>query len=43
MATVFTIAALTALPCAAQEKLAKGEAQQIAEEAFVYGFPMVMN
>jgi hypothetical protein len=27
----------------AQEKLAKGEAKAIAEEAFVYGFPMVMN
>lgn len=25
------------------EKLAKGEVQSIAEEAFVYGFPMVMN
>jgi hypothetical protein len=32
-----------ALPCLAQEKLAKGEAERIAEEAFVYGFPMVMN
>ena len=32
-----------AAPCAAQEKLAKGEARQIAEEAFIYGFPMVMN
>ena len=27
----------------AQEKLEKGEAKSIAEEAFVYGFPMVMN
>jgi hypothetical protein len=42
-ATVLAVAVPTALPCAAQEKLAKGEAQQIAEEAFIYGFPMVMN
>jgi hypothetical protein len=28
---------------AAQEKLGKDEARQIAEEAFVYGFPMVMG
>lgn len=27
----------------AQEKLAKGDVQKIAEEAFVYGFPLVMN
>jgi hypothetical protein len=27
----------------AQEKLSTGEAKQIAEEAFIYGFPMVMN
>jgi hypothetical protein len=32
-----------AAPSIAQEKLAKGKARQIAEEAFVYGFPMVMN
>ena len=31
------------LPCIAQEKFAKGEIKTIAEEAFVYGFPMVMN
>src|SRR5438874_10318597 len=31
------------MPCMAQEKLAKGEAKQIAEEAYVYSFPMVMN
>jgi hypothetical protein len=41
--TVFTFAVLGAAPCGAQEKLAKGEAQQIAEDAFIYGFPMVMN
>jgi hypothetical protein len=31
------------MPALAEEKLAKGEAEQIAEEAFVYGFPLVMN
>lgn len=30
-------------PCLAEEKLPAGEAKQIAEEAFIYGFPMVMN
>src|SRR5215470_5163048 len=39
----FTFAELGAVPCLAQEKLAKDEAKQIAEEAFIYGFPMVMN
>jgi hypothetical protein len=37
------IAWLTTVPCMAQEKPAKGEAKAIAEEAFIYGFPMVMN
>jgi hypothetical protein len=37
------LAGLTTVPGAAQEKLAKGEAKAIAEQAFVYGFPMVMN
>ena len=32
-----------AAPCAAQEKLAKGEARQIAEEAYISGFPLIMN
>jgi hypothetical protein len=41
MAVAF--AALGAVPCLAQGKLAKGEAQKVAEEAFIYGFPMVMN
>jgi hypothetical protein len=40
---VFTFSVLEAVPCMAQERLAKGEARQIAEEAFIYGFPMVMN
>jgi hypothetical protein len=39
----FAFLMLGAAPCIAQEKLAQGEAQRIAEEAFVYGFPMVMN
>ena len=34
---------LGAMPCMAQGKLAKGEAQKIAAEAFVYAFPMVMS
>jgi hypothetical protein len=37
------LAWLTTLPATAQEKLDKGEAKAIAEEAFVYGFPLVMN
>lgn len=39
----FVLLLLGAAPSIGQEKFAKGEAQQIAEEAFVYGFPMVMN
>ena len=34
---------LTTLPLTAQQPLANGEAQAIAEEAFIYGFPLVMN
>ncbi|MDP3937601.1 MAG: DUF1254 domain-containing protein [Deltaproteobacteria bacterium] len=34
---------LRAVPCLAEEKLSAAETSQIAEEAFVYGFPMVMN
>lgn len=37
------LAGLTTVPGLAQDKLAKGEARAIAEEAFVYGFPMIMN
>ncbi len=36
-------ATLMVLPAAAEEKLSAGETKQIAEEAFIYGFPMVMN
>ncbi|HWB10821.1 MAG TPA: DUF1254 domain-containing protein [Pirellulales bacterium] len=34
---------LLAAPVMAQEKLAKGEVKAIAEEAFVYGFPLLMH
>ncbi len=37
------LAGLTTVPGMAQEKLAKGEAKTIADEAFVYAFPLVMN
>jgi hypothetical protein len=37
------VAWLTALPCMVQEKHAKGEVQQIAEEALIYGFPLIAN
>ena len=39
----FTLTVLGAIPRIAYAKLGKGETQQIAEEAFIYGFPMVMN
>jgi hypothetical protein len=38
-----TLATLVAAPSMAEEALGKGEAEQVAEEAFVYGFPLVMN
>jgi len=38
-----TSVVLAAGPCLAQGKLARGETQKIAEEAFIYGFPMVMS
>jgi len=41
--TVFTLTVLGAMPCVAQDKPGPSEAQQIAEEAFIYGFPLVMN
>src|SRR5215467_14247899 len=37
------LAMLTTVPCFAEEKLSAPETKQIAEEAFIYGFPMVMN
>src|SRR5437763_9440723 len=39
---VVTASMLGAVPCQAQEKLANDETKQIAEEAYIYGFPMVM-
>jgi hypothetical protein len=41
MALAFTV--LGAHPSFAQDTLTKGETEQIAEEAFIYGFPMIMN
>jgi hypothetical protein len=38
-----TLAVLCAAPSLAQEKLPTDETRQIAEEAFVYSFPMVMG
>ncbi|HTW87919.1 MAG TPA: DUF1254 domain-containing protein [Candidatus Binataceae bacterium] len=37
-----TLAVLGTVPCMARAQVDKGEAR-IAEEAFIYGFPMVMN
>jgi hypothetical protein len=37
------VSVLGAIPSLAQETPGKGETAQIAEEAFIYGFPMVMN
>jgi hypothetical protein len=37
------IAGLDSAPGKAQDKLAQGEVKQIAEEAYIYAFPMVMN
>ena len=39
----FVFAWLPAATCPAQEHFAEGEAKAIAEEAFVYGHPLVMN
>jgi hypothetical protein len=41
MALAFTV--LGAIPSLARETLGKGETAKIAEEAFIYGFPLVMN
>ncbi len=37
------LAILATLPSAAEEKVSPDETRQIAEEAFIYGFPLVMN
>jgi hypothetical protein len=41
IALIFIV--LGAVPSKAQDSLSESEAGQIAEEAFIYGFPMVMN
>lgn len=41
--TLGALAVLAASPCSARENLRPSEIQAIAEEAFVYGFPMVMG
>ena len=38
-----TLATLAVGPSLAKEKVTPGEAHQIAEEAFIYGLPLVMN
>ncbi|MFO0880001.1 MAG: DUF1254 domain-containing protein [Gemmataceae bacterium] len=43
LACSLLLAWLTTTPAMAQEKLDKGEARAVAEEAFVYAFPLVMN
>src|SRR5215510_905432 len=43
MVTAFAVSALARAPCFAQYKAGNGEAREIVEEAFIYGFPMVMN
>jgi hypothetical protein len=40
---VLVITGMTTPPCVAQVGFAQGEVQAIAEEAFLYGFPLVMN
>jgi len=41
--TVVTLTVLSGSPRMAHCQLPAGEAKQIAEEAFIYGFPLVMN
>jgi hypothetical protein len=43
LVTALAFIVLGAIPTLAQENPDKGETAQIAEEAFIYGFPMVMN
>src|SRR5271166_2921443 len=43
LAVSLVIAWLTTVPGMAQEEPANGEVKTIAEEAFIYAFPMVMN
>ena len=43
VACLLAVFGLATLPCMAQEKPVQGELRAIAEEAMIYGFPMVMN
>ena len=43
VALVSTLGTLAATPLSAHAESGKGDMKQIAEEAFVYAFPMVMN
>ena len=43
LGALLVITGTMSLPCVAQADFAQGEVKAIAEEAFVYGFPMVMN
>jgi hypothetical protein len=43
MSVSLAFAVLAAMPTSAQENAGKVETKQIAEEAFIYGFPLVMN
>jgi hypothetical protein len=43
MRAPLAVGALGLGSASAKDKLAPGEARAIAEEAFIYGFPMVMN
>lgn len=41
--SIIVFSTVTLPRCSQQEKLTPGEAKQIAKEAYIYGFPMVMN
>ncbi len=43
IATALALSALRSTPCAAQIRFGNSEIQQIAEEAIIYGTPLVMN
>jgi hypothetical protein len=43
VALVSTLGILAATPLSTHAESGKGDMKQIADEAFVYGFPMVMN
>jgi hypothetical protein len=43
LVTIATVTVLVAVPFVARAKAGKGNTAQIAEEALIYGFPIVMN